>query len=467
MSFLKSLFSSPPDVIQLQIEGNTKGLIRALTYKDDSQLRIEAAQALGKLGDPVAIPALIDSLGDILVRDTSVEILARFGPQVVDPLIAALNHDVESVRLHAMKTLAIMGDNRAVPDLLKALNHPKPQMRETAATALGQFDDESAILGLAAAITDKDAAVREAAVLSLGESGHPMALKPLTIILRESQQQVLKAVAVKALGEMGSVEGIDALIEAYQRGDVRRDLVLKALGKIGDGRVVPILVDGLTDATSLIRDAALDAMTLLNSTAVEPLIDCLSHSNPVVRSSVAENLGRLGDSTAIEPLIRHFIDPDSNVQTHAAESVGKLADDQTLTKLAAMLNDQKRDLRWCAAWALWHSGSPSAVEPLIGALNDKDSRVREVAIIGLRSTRDSRALQPLITCLQDKDSDVRKSALKSVALYGGPALNALIDVLESDDGELKALTLHLLTQMAGESHDEDIPAWRKWAKSFS
>lgn len=467
MGFLKSLFSGPPNISQLEQERNTKGLIRALTYTNDSQLRVEAAQALGDLGDPHAIPALIESLGDIQVRDTSVEILARFGNQVVEPLINALNHDTESIRIHAAKTLSIIGDTRAIPHLLDMLTHPKPQMREAAATALGKFDEESAIDGLAAAITDKDAVVREMAVMALGESGHPNAIQPLIIVLQESKQQMLKAVAVKALGEMGAVEGIDALIEAYRIGDVRRDVVLNALGKIGDGRVTPIIIEALNDDTTRIREAALAALENLNATAVKSLIDRLSHQNPAVRAAIAKNLGRLSDPAAIEALMKYFNDPDTTVRTNAAAAVGKLADSATLDQLIAMLNDSKRDMRWCAAWALWHNASEATVQPLIGALMDDDARIREVAIMGLRSTRDPQALRPLIDRMDDTDIDVRKSALKAVALYGAPALQSIIDVLANSDGELKALAVQLLTQMSNEDFGENIEEWRKWARSFS
>jgi HEAT repeat protein len=41
-----------------------EGLIEALGYKKDHNVRIAAASALGQIGNPCAVPPLIDALED-------------------------------------------------------------------------------------------------------------------------------------------------------------------------------------------------------------------------------------------------------------------------------------------------------------------------------------------------------------------------------------------------------------------
>ena len=58
-----SLFG-PPDVDKLKAKGDIKGLIKALGYQRDWQVRVSAARALGEIGDARAVEALIGALGE-------------------------------------------------------------------------------------------------------------------------------------------------------------------------------------------------------------------------------------------------------------------------------------------------------------------------------------------------------------------------------------------------------------------
>ena len=60
----------PPDVEKLKARRDVNGLIKALSYEKDSKkdkplrTRSEAARALGEIGDPAVIPALVAALQD-------------------------------------------------------------------------------------------------------------------------------------------------------------------------------------------------------------------------------------------------------------------------------------------------------------------------------------------------------------------------------------------------------------------
>lgn len=461
---LFKLFHGAPDVAQLELAGDLKGLVRALKYKGDKQPRIEAAQALAVLGDARAIEPLVAALDDLLVRDMAAGALCQFGEAAVPALIHALEHPSVSVRLFAAQTLGRIGDARAIHPLLALCKHDKPQMRKVGveALSLGRFKTSDVLATLIDALRDVDAAVRETAVNALGELRDPKSVLPLIEILHGSEQ-VLKAAATRALGAIGDARAVEALKAAYEKGDVRADTVLKALGQIGTGEAVPTIISALQHRDSRVQHAAEGALGQLGATAIEPLINALAHSEAKVRVKVAQALGILGDPRAVEPLIQLFTDSDRDVQAEAATAVGFINGAETISKLFELLRDSRRAVRWCAAWALWHTKHESAVLPLIYALKDKDSSVREVAIAGLRSSRDARAVPALIDCLQDSDANVRQSAVKALATLGDVSLDALIRLAENGEDALKMQAIYALQLMSGENYGEDTTRWRAWA----
>lgn len=63
MSFLQGLFG-PPNVEKLAARRNVNGLVKALNYEKDVQVRCAAAEALGKIGDAHAVESLVAALKD-------------------------------------------------------------------------------------------------------------------------------------------------------------------------------------------------------------------------------------------------------------------------------------------------------------------------------------------------------------------------------------------------------------------
>jgi len=88
-------------------------------------LRSEAAGALSEIDDPSAIGPIIDllkgpSFGG--AREGIPSVLVKFGPPVVEPLIALLHDENNHARLLAAQALGQMKDPRAEKALLDALH---------------------------------------------------------------------------------------------------------------------------------------------------------------------------------------------------------------------------------------------------------------------------------------------------------------------------------------------------------
>lgn len=78
MLFFK--FSRRPNVQQLKSDQDVDGLIEALKYKDDHNVRLAAASALGRIKDSRAVEPLISALEDHpSVREVAALALGEIG----------------------------------------------------------------------------------------------------------------------------------------------------------------------------------------------------------------------------------------------------------------------------------------------------------------------------------------------------------------------------------------------------
>jgi tetratricopeptide (TPR) repeat protein len=134
MAFRKSLFG-PPDVEKMKNAGDVPGLIKALRYRKDRDVRREAAYALGEIGAVEAVMPLIGIINESLHE--------KVGGKFMELSWAAA------------EALGEIGDVRAVEPLIKYLEHEKlslPEYKMKAATALGKIGDPRAILPIKSTI---------------------------------------------------------------------------------------------------------------------------------------------------------------------------------------------------------------------------------------------------------------------------------------------------------------------------
>ena len=145
------------------------------TNSGDFQRRI-AAQVLGDIGDPVAVPALIDVLKNpnLSMGQEAARALGQIGdPAAVPALIEALCAPDSWLRFYASEALGFISDKRAVPPLIKALCDAEARVRVSAAFALGDFGDTAQAEHLLPLLNDSDQSVRSAAAKCLAMLGRP------------------------------------------------------------------------------------------------------------------------------------------------------------------------------------------------------------------------------------------------------------------------------------------------------
>ena len=113
----------PPNVVELRAQRDVGGLLDALCYQKDENVRTSAAWALGEIGDSRAVNPLIAALGDKRrEREVAAKALGEIGDsRATDALIETLEDDNWEVRGTTAKALGKLGDTRAVPHLINML----------------------------------------------------------------------------------------------------------------------------------------------------------------------------------------------------------------------------------------------------------------------------------------------------------------------------------------------------------
>ena len=104
--------------------------------------RVAAINALRDIGDLVAIPALLEALGDpyFTVREAAARALGSLGAPAEKALLRELPGAEDPARRHIIRTLGVMRARRAAGALRRLLKNPDPFVREDAVESLKQME---------------------------------------------------------------------------------------------------------------------------------------------------------------------------------------------------------------------------------------------------------------------------------------------------------------------------------------
>ena len=173
---------------------------------------------------------------------------------------------------------------------------------------------------------------------------------------------------------------------------IRQYLAL-VMGKVGDRRVTPALVEALQEPLVETRIYALAALAELRDPASVPaVIEASRDQEKDVRKTALFTLGELGDPRAVPSLAAALEDPTADVRFNAALALSRFGDHRALPVLREMLDrsrldrvagmrpDQKEDALSAAIVAYAKLAGPEAARELQPiADGDPSMRVRSVA----------------------------------------------------------------------------------------
>lgn len=225
-------------------------------------------ELLGRLGNQHALMALQSALNDpdSRVRRRAVLALGRIArPEVADALIGRLQDPHPNVRQAAASSLGSFKNPAAILPICTLVHDPDRSVRIAAVAVLGRIAESASpdqeamrhiVHTLNEVLDDPEAEVRQWAVRMLGFFiADSRAVPGLLIALRDDQDEIVRAVAAFALGELGDVEAVTGLSESVlwdTDGRVRLFCV-DALGKIGDLGAILALKRALNDPNMEVR----------------------------------------------------------------------------------------------------------------------------------------------------------------------------------------------------------------------
>jgi HEAT repeat protein len=264
---------------------------------DYPEFRMVAASALGRIGDPQALPALVAVLTDSNVR----------------------------VRTRAVRACGRIGDPRCVPALHDRLDDPDRAVRQAAVTALGSIGTREALSALVPVVRVDEEPLRRAAVEELGQFG---SLEPVVVLLRAiaDDTESVKRAAMFSL--------IQLFVEAPSGESQQvRETVAEQLSHAETGTVVPHLVDVLTESqrAPVRRNAAWllgrvsDPEDEYRDEVYSALIDTLDAPDETTAGLAADSLAELG-SDELERRLHVFLETDAATEA-AAERAERVLED--------------------------------------------------------------------------------------------------------------------------------------------
>jgi len=234
--------------------------------KDPNKLiRGATLSALQRMDGPIDIERvcalLRDPEIDVLNRAIDVVIKANH-PDTMKYLIEVLKDENENARRAAVEVLNEVGNANSVKYLLASLKDSDWWVRSRAADALGKIGGPKVIDAVLQLVRDKDEDIRRAAIEILNQTKDERAVDSLIQATRDNDWWVSER-AVDALAEIGSKRAVPRLMEMLHApaNDKATPIVVRALGKLGDGKLVDALLPLVARPEREIRIEAIQALS--------------------------------------------------------------------------------------------------------------------------------------------------------------------------------------------------------------
>jgi HEAT repeat protein len=176
----------------------------------DPRIRVAIIGAIRGMEHPPAdaLPAIAARLtdGDGDVRVQAADALGRFGAKAVAPAVTALADDDAAVRASAASALRQIGAparDRA-PDLRGHVSDSEARVRLSAVSALAAIraDDAETVRALIAALGDSDPTVRVGAILALERLGKSADARPELVRAAQDANAVVRTTATESLAAL-------------------------------------------------------------------------------------------------------------------------------------------------------------------------------------------------------------------------------------------------------------------------
>jgi HEAT repeat protein len=221
---------------------------------------------------------------------------------------------------------------------------------------------------------------------------------------------------------------ISALLEALpELSPWAQSHALGALGKIGDARAIPALLQALTHDSGEAPDEG----------------ESGTSNDPCIEWFAAEALGRIG-MPAFDPLLALVTSEDAHLRRWSAVALGEMGDPRAVEPLLERATDRDPKVCEAALIAVWQIGDRRAVDALMRLLESTDHRLRLLAVHALGGCVRGEVFAPLVK-LAERPNDLRMQAMYALINSAGPlALDVLVPFLDDPDPCVRMAVINAL-----------------------
>ncbi|CAN91968.1 putative phosphohydrolase [Sorangium cellulosum So ce56] len=473
-----------------------KALLAALAKDNPAAPRSAVRDALVSAG-AAAVPALVAALAAAPSANAAAgaalvlgELKAR---EALPALARGMQRGVVPLR-HGLRALGALGDPAALPGVLELLGDGDPAVRAEAiraATALldPARPDGRAVDPARALLVDPATAPDEklALVQLLGRTGSPRAQAAL-LPLAKARSTPLRLAVIEALGAARAAGQLGAAVDAAllaalddESADVRLRAAIALSRVAGPGSARPLLQRltvaaeqdrgalgiALSGALSRADDAggAKDARDASGKGLVDEVAAAIASAPDAARDALIEGLGRMPGQAAGAALARMASAAPIDDRRKIAEALA--GHPEAAAALRKLAGDPDPGVRANAVWSLGAAGDKDALPLLVPLLKDPDVAVagNAAGAIGRAAGRfgqPARAAAALCAALPDARPYVRANALAALTVAGARCDgDAARDLLARDPAE--AVRLAAADHLARSGADDDRRALARCA----
>jgi HEAT repeat protein len=324
----------------------------------DSEVRMEAVTAAGRLKLAKTIPYLVNALSDsdTVVQEKAVLSLAEFGADApLKEILHLLGSGRETLDYTIIRAVGKIGSVEA-------------------GDALIDFQREG----------DISRSIEFALIETLGRIGHKAASVMITTLYLNHGDSDFRRCAAQALGEIAAQDSLNAVRDACN------------------------------DAHWSVRIASMEALVKIwGHTSLPVILEALNDQDQMVRKHAIQLLGNLRDIHAISKLVGLLTDPEMG--KFAFESLLKVGRTVLPWLHRVMNGDYQLEVREMVIDLVGKIGDRKSIEPLIQVLDDPVPAIRLAALDSLVFCFDSLPLKKLSQVMQsDVNAEVRNKAFQAI-----------------------------------------------------
>jgi TIR domain-containing protein/HEAT repeat protein len=239
------------------------------------------------------------------------------------------------------------------------------------------------------------------------------------VLALDNPNSVDRVEAIRILAQTDHPSAKEALIYALQHPiqGVRWDA---ALHISEEQNAIPVLIEAILNANSLIREATQAHILNFGKPALTSLIDALKITTKEQQERVGETLWGFIDTDLETSLVGLLHDPNPSIRRGAVLALKQNGSDFADEAILNAVQDSNEDVRIAAAHRLsnWDYGLKS-IDARFIAIQDASVTIRHLAIESFRRTPDDSVKRRMLNVLRDEQPHVAFAAYKALFIMDG------------------------------------------------